>query len=141
MNAGTLTLGATAAASTTGTITMNGGTLNFGVGSMRVTNALTVAGTATLIPNSGSFDGPLRGNGTLNVLPGSTFSLNGDMSSFSGTIQLGTGSVTLRLIATTGSTNAIFDLGTGTGSLKNRNGSISINVGALLGGNSTVLSG
>ena len=141
VNAGTLTLGATAAASTTGTITMNGGTLNFGVGSMRVTNALTVAGTATLIPNSGSLDGALRGNGTLNVLPGSTFSLNGDMSSFSGTIQLGTGSATLRFITTTGSTNAIFDLGSGTGSMKNRNGSISINVGALLGGNSTVLSG
>ena len=48
---------------------------------MRVTNALTVAGTATLIPNSGSFNGTLRGNGTLNVLPGSTFWLNGDMSS------------------------------------------------------------
>ena len=141
VNAGTFTLGATAAAGSSGTITLNGGNLSFGVGSMRVTNSVTVIGTATLIPNSGSLDGAISGSGTLNVLPSTQFTLNGSMSSFSGTVQLGTGSVKLRFIGTTGSTNAVFDLGTGTGSMISRNGAISINVGALVGGPGTQLGG
>jgi autotransporter-associated beta strand protein len=140
LNAGTLTLSAVGAAGS-GTITLNGGTLAMGVGSLSVGNPLNVAAASTLIPNSGSLNGSISGGGTLNVLPSSQLTLVGSMSSYTGTIALGTSSVTLRFYGSTGSSGAVFDLGAGTASMRSRNGNVSINVGALLGGPNTIVSG
>jgi autotransporter-associated beta strand protein len=71
LNNGTLTLSAASAAGS-GTITLNGGTLALGVGSLSMGNPLNVAAASTLIPNGGSLNGAISGGGTLNVLPSST---------------------------------------------------------------------
>ena len=71
------------------------------------------------------------------------------MSSYSGTIAFGSGSGMLRLNSNSvgsndvnfGSTTAHFNLGTGSASLSNRNGGITIQLGALSGGPNTRLNG
>jgi hypothetical protein len=76
-------------------------------------------------------------------------SINGHMDGFSGTISLGASSGMLRLNSNTagssdvntGSSNARFDLGTSTGTLANRNGDITVNLGGLQGGSYTTLQG
>src|SRR5205823_3832834 len=76
------------------------------------------------------------------------FTLGGDMSGFTGVINLGgntgTGSVRLLNDAThsnTGSVNALFDLGQSTAVLYNRNGGIIFDLGGLTGGPQTILKG
>ena len=137
-----------------GTIYLNGGTLylpTFSEGSLpnpivvdvnsTIVNGndssfLTGAG-ATLSSTSAvtlNFSSPTGGN--INT----TLTMDGAMSGFQGTVALGTGIGTLRL-DNGGSSLALFDLGTSTASLGNRNGGITDYFGAVQGGSGTTLSG
>jgi autotransporter-associated beta strand protein len=150
INAGTLTLSTNTTPLGTGTLTLNGGTLNVPTaGGTTYANAIAVTGNSTLIDTSSnnlSFGGTLSGNGVLNlaISNGLTFSLGGCTTAFNGTIELGNSAGNLRYAAAAGTTggnsSAIFDLGTSTGALTNRNGQ-TINLGALFGGVNTRLDG
>src|SRR5262249_51802637 len=70
----------------------------------------------------------------------------GNMTNFSGTLYLGTVSGFIRFNDTSasqnlGSPNATFNLGTGSAILLARNGGVTIELGALLGGSGTSLQG
>jgi autotransporter-associated beta strand protein len=135
-------------------ITLNGGTLTLGSG-LYMNNAILVNASSTIIAGKGStaVNGgnatPLTSSNSgvtlfLSIDNGNTFSLAGDMSGFNGTISLGTSQGTLRLnyggSGNTGSAGALFDLGT-SAYLGNRNGGVTINLGALQGGAGTTLQG
>jgi autotransporter-associated beta strand protein len=62
------------------------------------------------------------------------------MSTFSGRL-IADGLPNLRFYPGTGSSNAVFDLGTGTCLLNNRNGNVTVHLGALLGGPGTIVQG
>ena len=140
LNAGTLILN-NATAAGTNTITLNGGTLVLGA---IIANPINVAGTATISPGSIDYnDSPLSGSGRLNVTitGANTFSPGADMTAFAGTNELGTSSGSYRFYGSLGSAAATFDLGTGTVTLLNRNGGVTIQLGAVLGSASTTISG
>src|SRR5581483_2595705 len=85
----------------------------------------------------------LDGSGTVQcdiAASGTTFTLAGDMSAFSGTIRVGS-VPNLRFNPSPGSANAIFDLGSGATLLNNRNGIATVQLGALIGGPSSQLQG
>jgi autotransporter-associated beta strand protein len=151
VNGGTLSLGALTGAGT-GSITLNGGTLVLTAsgGPAVYANAVNVVATSTLsTPGSASsvrnqaLSGAWSGNAVLNVNSSSsliTFSVQGDMTGFGGTIVL-TGAGTFRFYNTsTGSSAAGFDLGNGTANMLTRDGG-SFNLGALSGGAGTILRG
>ncbi len=128
-----------------GTLTMSGGALTLGISPA---TAIAFAGDATVnVTGSQTLSGTITGAGTLGIgiTGGSTVTLSGSLSGFGGTISLGASSGFLRLnsssTAFTGSASATFDLGTGTTTLNNRNGNLTIDLGALRGGASTTLSG
>src|SRR5207302_4183457 len=82
------------------------------------------------------------GSSTLTLDNAGTFSINGSMTSFSGTFNLGpTGTTRFNGSSATGSALATFDLGQGTAQLNNRGTATSISLGALLGGSNTTLVG
>jgi rhamnogalacturonan endolyase len=140
LNGGTLILN-NATAAGTNAITLNGGTLVLGA---IIANPINVAGTATISPGSVDYnDSPLSGGGRLNVniTGANTFSPGADMSAFTGTNELGTSSGSYRFYGSLGSAAATFDLGIGTVTLLNRNGGVTIQLGALLGNASTTVSG
>jgi autotransporter-associated beta strand protein len=133
-----------------GVIYMNGGTLALG-SSVLLSNSVVVNSTSTIYAGRGStdFQGSLSSgtNGVtlyLGIGSGNTFSIGGDMSGFTGTIELGTSTGELRLnysgSANTGSPSALFDLGT-SAYLGNRNGGVTINLGGLSGGAGSTLLG
>jgi len=138
----------------TGVITLNGSTnsatLQFGISSGTLNNTLNVTGTNNFVTQDGNnYITDMTGDGTLTLNGGATFSFTGDMTAFSGTIRIGT-ATNPRFYPSlgnpnpnigTGSSNAVFDLGNTSATLNNRNGGITVYLGALIGGASTSLEG
>jgi autotransporter-associated beta strand protein len=127
----------------TGSITLNGGALTLGAS---IANLLNVVGISALNPGNNTLSGAIIGNSTLNInLPGSTtFTVSGSLTGFSGTFALGasTGFFQMNPTGTVyGSSSAVFDLGTGSATLNDFNGGVTINLGELTGTSNTVLSG
>ena len=151
-SAGTFTLQNIAAAGG-GPIRFNGGTVTFAVGSQQnYSNPLHILANSTLNSAGGNnniVSGPWSGtNTTLNVVVNGTgtFSVNGNMDNFHGTVSLGSGGGTFRINSGNGnvvfgSSNTLFNLGSNTNKLVNRNGSITVFLGGLSGGGGTTLSG
>ena len=137
-----------------GTITLNGdtngATLQFGINGGTLNNTLSVIGTNNFTVNNGNNAVcNLIGDGTLTLNGGTTFSFTADMTTFSGTIAVGT-ITNPRFYPSlgnpnpnfgTGSSNATFDLGNTSAMLNNRNGGLTIQLGALIGGPNTILQG
>jgi len=160
VNAGTLRLIA-AAAGFGGVTLANNSALEVtnGVGGtalgITLTNAINITGAGTAINilgvSTNIFTGPWSGAGTVTITATNNADLtvfNGDLSGFGGTISFGTSSNAFRFNnrtndnPCTGSAGATFNLGTGSASLYNYNGSnIVYNLGALAGGANTVLYG
>ena len=139
LNSGTLSLG-NASAAGSGSMTLAGGVLALGA---TIGNTLNVTAPTTLVTGGNYNNSALIGSSTLNVsVTGTyTFSAQGDWSGFGGTVALGTSSGYFRWYGGLGSSNAAFDLGTSTVSMMNRNGNVTIYLGALSGGASTILGG
>jgi len=131
----------------TGNLTLNGtvtpAALVFGGDQEVLTNLLVVTGNNNFTTNNGNNTVvTMTGTGTLTLegAGGSTFTFDGNMSTFSGTIVAGSlGNP--RFHPSSGSSNALFDLGTGTAFLNNRNGGLTYHIGALIGGPATQLRG
>jgi autotransporter-associated beta strand protein len=159
INAGTIELANTTGLLGSGPITLNGGTL-------RLPNAATFLSNSVIVSGSASIVSPYSGNSTIlnstSATLGSTssamlnfsgvsgiLSINGRMDGFSGTIFFGGSSGMLRLNSNssgandvnTGSGAAHFDLGSAGATLNNRNGDITIHLGAVSGGAATHLNG
>ena len=128
----------------------NGATLQFGINGGTLYNALNIIGTNNFVTQNGNnYVTDIIGDGTLTLNGGSTFSFTADMTTFSGTIVVGT-ITNPRFYPSlgnpnpnfgTGSSNAIFDLGNTSATLNNRNGGITVQLGALIGGPNTSLEG
>jgi autotransporter-associated beta strand protein len=144
---GTLILNQVGAAGS-GSITLSNGALTLNsVGSPATTaNNLIFAGPSTLNITSGNNNqatsGTWSGNGALsvNIASGGTFSPRGNMNGFTGSVTLGTAG-TFRFYGATGSSAASFNVGTGSANFVNRDGSTTIRLGSLSGGNGTFLRG
>ena len=142
-----------------GAIAMDGGTLQLPGTSAFLSNPMVFSGSSAIASSYG-------GNSTIINSTSSTFtsageatvslqglagilSINGRMDGFSGTIAFGSSSGMLRLNSNssgandvnTGSAGTHFHLGTAGGRLTNRNGNLTIHLGALSGGSGTHLSG
>ena len=145
VNAGTVTLG-TGTSAGSGTLKFNGGNVTLGgAGQPTYANPLNIAANGTLTSAGGNnniVSGPWTGtNTTLNVSIGSgTFTVAGNMSGFIGTVALGSSAGVFRFNGSSGSPNTIFNLGSGSANLLNRNGAI-ISLGAVSGGSGTFLTG
>lgn len=141
INSGTVTLN-NAAAAGTGTIILNGGALNVNAA---IPNNILVTATSILMTSSQqTITGSLSTSGmqTLYLNPNSfLFTLGGVMDDFTGTIKFGASTGSVRLLNNLGSVNAAFDLGTNSAILMNRNGGVTIDLGALAGGTQTALKG
>jgi autotransporter-associated beta strand protein len=145
VNGGTLQLNNGAGAGT-GVIQLNGGgTLyenNVSIGNALIntgTNTWTAYGSSTYYPGA-----TLAGGGLLylNITGPGVFSPDGDWSRFAGTIAWPAGNNSgCRFYGTLGSASAIWNLGTGTANIYNRNGGITVSFGALTGGPGTGISG
>ena len=130
-----------------GTVTLNGTSssaiLLFGGDAQTLGNTLNVVGTNNIVKNSGNDTvSDMIGSGTLHLITnsGATFSMAGNMSGFSGTIVADALS-NLRFYPSTGSASATFDIGTGNCLLNNRNGGLTVQLGALIGGPNTSIEG
>lgn len=126
----------------TAPVTLAGGIFNIGA-TAPTGNALTIAGRVTIIGGSGSGltgIGFINGSGPLTIQATNVFDLRGDMTGYSGKLTL-TGNHQLRFNGTTGSSTATFDLGSGTNSIIKRNSTTTIQLGSLVGGANTSLSG
>jgi autotransporter-associated beta strand protein len=151
LSAGGLRL--TAAALGTGPFTLGSSTTVTMTNGFTFTNTVNVASSGVTIllgNNTNVSSGTWSGNGSVTV--GGTnvgqLILNASISSFGGTISLGTSANSIRFNNSTnsnpnsGSTAANFDLGTGSGNLYNLNGNgLTYNLGSLSGGANTVLFG
>jgi autotransporter-associated beta strand protein len=138
----------------TGVITLNGGansaSFQFGINGGTLNNTLNVTGTNNFtVDNGNNYVTDMTGDGTLTLNGAGTFSFTGDMTAFSGTIAVGT-VTNPRFYPSlgnpnpnigTGSSNAVFDLGNAAVTLNNRNGGITVYIGALIGGANTSLEG
>jgi len=138
----------------TGIITLNGdtngATLQFGINGGTLNNTLNVIGTNNFTVNNGNNAVcSIIGDGTLILNTGTTFSFTADMTTFTGIIAIG-GVTNPRFFPSlgnpnpnfgTGSSNAMFDLGNTSAMLNNRNGDLTIQLGALSGGPNTILQG
>ena len=165
INNGVLQINAAAAVNSPG-VTNNGSTLRIATGStVTIGNVLDFEGTCTIdLNNTGGdthLDGGWSGSGTINVInqqnASRTVTVGGNGSSndsgghgnlveFTGTINMGTNSGSLRFNDgganyNTGGTNATIDLGAGSATFLVRNGGITIDVGALAGGPNTRVTG
>ena len=156
---GTLQLNVAGAAGAAG-IT-NVGTTSLRVGAaFTALNVLDFTGTCTIdLANIGgdtAFNGAWSGNGTVNVVnqqpaartftAGGNGSGGGSWANFSGTVNFGTNSGSLRFNdgggnANLGSASATVDLGTGSATFLARNGGVTVSIGELRGGPGTKLSG
>jgi len=146
---GTLSMGAGGE----GAITLNGGTLSLPINASVYANNINLTSNSTLnqVAQSVTFGGIISGNSTLNVtgllLSNNTLSLGASLTEFNGTIKLDDSSHgALRFNYNNsnidfGSVNTAFDLGNSSGALANRNGNITIDLGALTGGVHTILTG
>lgn len=129
----------------TGVVTLNGGTngatLQFGINGGTLNNTLNIVGTNNFtVNNANNTVSGMTGSGTLTLNTGTTFTFGGDMSGFSGTIKVGT-IINPRFNGSTGSSNALFDLGNTFATNNTRNGGVTIQLGALSGGPNTLLRG
>ena len=146
MNGGTVVVTNSPSAGGSGTIYLNGGTLN--EASVNIANPISCSGTNTWIisgvSNNVSPGSVLTGSGRLllsPIAPGQ-FTPVGDWSGFSGTIFFTGVNAQMRIYGgNSGSAGATFDLGTNNGKLFNRNGSLTVQLGALAGGTGTILTG
>jgi autotransporter-associated beta strand protein len=146
LNAGTISVGNSAAAGT-GALRFNGGTLTFsGSGQPSYANALIINSNGTILSQggnnnivSGAWSGSAAATLNINIASG-TFTIGGNMTGFPGHVALGTSGGTFRFHGSSGSANTSFDLGAGTATLNNRNG-VTVTLGALSGGSGTFLSG
>jgi fibronectin-binding autotransporter adhesin len=157
---GNLQINNTTAAIGSGLLTLAGGRLDLYSGGSQptVANNINVTANSSLYVhgNNTVFSGSWTGNQTINVTvdSGGYFTLDHDISSFAGTISMGTSAGNFRLNAggngsgaqnCTGSASAAFDLGTGSVVLYNRNGGTNTygiyNLGRLSGGSGTQLKG
>ena len=94
VNAGNLSLG-NAEALGTGMLTVTGNTQLDTAGPMRLGNTVNVDGTLTVAGNNSlTLDGLVSGNGTLRKTGADSLLLTGNANSFSGTIDLQSGSLT-----------------------------------------------
>ena len=152
LNAGTLVIGTASSALGGGRLAVHGGTLSlpgFGFSNSVVfsgPSAITVTGNVTIVANpANTFNS--TGAATVNLaVPGGAFlTIGGGMSGFTGTLAMGNSAGMLRLnntgSANRGSASALFDLGSNTATLANRNGGLTINLGAVQGGPGTRLQG
>jgi autotransporter-associated beta strand protein len=131
-------------------ITLNGGTVTFNGPSLSTyPNALNFTGNGTLISSGGgnntvggAWTGGVGIVANMNIT--GIFSVTGSMFSYLGTIAFGTSGGSFGVKVATGATfdasNASFDLGIGTATLVNLNGSI-VYLGSLAGGTGTSLAG
>jgi len=159
INAGSIVFTNTTGLLGTGAITMTGGTLQLPNAATFLSNSFVLSGTSSIVSpysgnstilNSTASTLTSTGNATLNLsgLNG-ILSINGSMSGFAGTIAFGSSSGMLRLNSNSsgandvnfGSAAAHFDLGTAGATLNNRNGDITIHLGAVSGGVNTHLNG
>jgi fibronectin-binding autotransporter adhesin len=119
-------------------------TLQFGGDTQVLPNVLNITNSNNFVSASGNNTvNNIIGNGTLTVNGGNTFTVQGDMTQFSGTLVAGT-LPNLRFHPSIGSSNALFDLGSGSCILNNResaSGGVTIHLGALQGGFSTSVRG
>lgn len=159
ISGGSLVLGNTTVGLGSGLVEMSGGTL-------QLPNAATFLDNSFLITGNCAIVSPYTGNSTIvddyaETLASTGFptvdlsgvagflSIKGGMDGFSGTLDLGSSSGTLRLNSgsdpntdvNTGSPAAHFALGTANATLTNRNGDQEIDLGALSGGSGTHLNG
>jgi len=140
---GVLTLNDASAAGS-GSITLYGGNLK--LGAVKPNNTVNVAGNAQVTGGNGSGNTGIKNvTGSANLLLAVTtgvFDLTGDMSTYSGSITFSNaGGGGVRFNGSKGSALATWDLGAGPMDLNERAGSTSNNIGALIGGSSTTLSG
>jgi autotransporter-associated beta strand protein len=159
IEAGTLALGNASTSLGTGLVTLAGGTLALPNATVFLNNSVVVSGASAItsayvgsstLVNSTASTFSSSGPATLDLSGvAGTLSINGAMSGFSGTINFGAGSGMLRLNSNTvgssdvnfGSASTHLALGSGSATLTNRNGDITIELGAVSGGPSTRLSG
>jgi autotransporter-associated beta strand protein len=145
INGGMVVVTNSPSAGGSGTVYLNGGTLNEANASF--TNPISCSGTNTWIISGGVNASPsstLTGSGRLLLSPiaSGQFTPVGDWSGFSGTIFFTGVNPQMRIYGgNSGSAGATFDLGTNTGKLYNRNGNLTVQLGALAGGAGTTLSG
>ena len=130
-----------------GAVTLNGltnsATFRFGSDGQTINNPLTILGTNNFVLLAGNDTVMnLTGDGTLHVITnaGTVFTMAGNMNGFSGTISADA-IQNVRFNPSTGSGDAIFDLGSKTVLLNNRNGDLTIQLGALIGGANVTLQG
>lgn len=141
-----------------GIITNYGSTLTLAVAN-NFANSLNVNGNCLVdlanISGDNALNGAWSGSGHVTIQSqrdsGRTFTMGGggnnggNMAGFTGTLDCGTNAGSIRFNDTSnnnlGSTNAIYDIGTGSATLMARNGGITISLGELRGGVNTKLSG
>lgn len=130
-----------------GTLTLDGttnrATFRFGSDGQALNIPLHVSGTNNFSMNAGNNTiNTLTGDGTLHIITnaGATFTLAGNMSGFRGTLSADAIS-NVRFNPSTGSAEATFDLGNTATLLNNRNGGLTIQLGALIGGPKAILQG
>lgn len=130
---------------------ITGGILNLGTGRSLPNSVVahenstvrSLSGNVSLVSNPAN---TLSGTGPLSfVIPSGICTIQGAMSGFTGTLSMGASNGMLRLNGNTnanyGSAAAHFDLGTGNATLANRNGGVTVALGALSGGPNTTLQG
>jgi autotransporter-associated beta strand protein len=130
-----------------GIVTLNGttnsATFLFGSDGQTLNNTISVSGTNNFIRLAGNDTVEnLIGDGTLNIVTnsGTTFTMAGNMNGFSGILRA-TAIGNVRFNPSTGSGNALFDMGNNSVLLNNRNGGLTIQLGALSGGANVALQG
>ena len=159
IEAGSLALGNATTSLGSGVVTLAGGTLSLPNATVFLNNSFVCSGTSAIasaytgnstIVNSTASTFSSSGPATLDLSSvAGILSINGAMSGFSGTINLGAGSGMLRLNSNSagssdvnfGSATTHFALGSGSARLTNRNGGLTIELGAVSGGPNTILSG
>jgi autotransporter-associated beta strand protein len=166
INGGTLEInaGGTAVGSVaTDSVTLGGGTFSLAAHSVTLlNNFIATAGTTSAINVGTSFAATLEGtisssggattsNTTLNLTGTGTDTVSpltatNTMSGFTGTVNLGASTTTLRLNPfavgdTEGSSTALFNLGTSTAALNQQNSTGVVLLGGLSGASTTVVSG
>lgn len=159
VEAGTLAISGGSALLGSADIRLKGGTLALPADASFLSNSIVVSANSAIsssyggnstILNSTSSTLTSSGEPTLSLAGVSgILSINGAMGAYSGTIAFDSGSGMLRLNSNSsgsndvnfGSASAHFDLGSGAATLANRNGNISIHIGALTGGPNTHLNG
>ncbi len=157
---GVLQVNVAGALGAAGVTNINGSTLRVNAANIALANAAEFTGNSTLdLANAAgntALTGAWTGDGTVNIVnlegAGRTFTIGGGgaagghMWGFSGAVSFGTNDGYLRInndnsTYNFGSSNALFDVGTGMGTLNQRNGGTITHFGALKGGPSTRLSG